>query len=179
MCAASWSLLEAVWSVVRPLLAAGVTGLVAAFVYPMVQGMVVEPAKALRDAIRELDGTIADTARRWSSPPQGEEALRLEGTPALEPILKESDRLRASVSRLTAASNAVRCERLWTRTRLLPSRTAVQEASALLTRVCNRFVLRTGLAPGEAFPGAQNRTDVVAARKRLELPPVPWLPESS
>src|SRR5436309_2857504 len=83
----------------------------------------------------------------------------------------------ASVSRLTAATNAVRCERLWTRTRVLPSRAAVQEATALLTRVCNRFAIRTGLAPGEAFPGDQNRSDVFAARKLLGLPPVPWLSE--
>src|SRR5256712_711524 len=159
MSGASWSVSVAVWSVVAPLLAAGVPGLAADFVYPLVQGRTVEPVNALRDAIRELDCTIADTARRWGNPPQGEEARRLEGTPVLEPILKESDRLRASVSRLTAASNAVRCERLWTRTRVLPSRAAAQEASALLTRVCNRFVIRTGLAPSEAFPGDQNRKD--------------------
>ena len=178
MFGASWSVLVASWSLVGPLLAAAVTGLVAAIVYPIVQGTVVEPVKALRDAIRELDGTIADTARRWGNPPQGEEGRRLEATPALEPILKESDRLRASVNCLTAASNAVVGERLWTRTRLLPSRTAVQEAGALLTRVCHRFVIRTGLAPGEAFPGDQNRNDVIAARNRLGLPPVPWLTES-
>jgi hypothetical protein len=172
-----WPALGAVGSVVARLVAAGVTGVAAAIVYPLVQGIVVEPVNALRDALRELDATLADTARRWANPPQGEEARRLEGTPALEPILKESDQLRASVSRLTAASNAVRFERLWTATRVIPSRADVQEASALLTRVCNQFAIRVGPPPGEVFPGDQNRNDVIAARALLRLPPVPWLPE--
>ena len=172
-------MVTAVWSVVAPLLAAGVAGLVAAVVYPLVQGIIVEPVNALREAIRDADAILTHTAQWWANPVDREEAGRLAGHPVMEPVKKGADDVRVSASRLLSASNALWLERVWTRMRVLPPRDDVHEAFERLTRLSNRFILYSGPSPAEDFPGDQNRKDAAAARRLLGLPPVPWLQESS
>src|SRR6266403_6211114 len=115
-----WSVLVAVWSVVAPLFAAGVAGLVAAIVYPIVQGIIVEPVNALRGAIRDADATLMLTAQWWANPVQRDEADRYgAGHAVFDPVKKGADQVRAAASHLSSVSNAVRLDWLWTRATVL------------------------------------------------------------
>jgi len=58
----------ALWSVVAPLFTTGIAGLVSAIVYPIMQGIIVEPVNALHDAIRDADATLMHTAQRAGEP---------------------------------------------------------------------------------------------------------------